>query len=185
MNSKANYIFSFMLGAAVGAAITARYLTKKYEDTFYFEDDEQEDSIENDRTEAPVEFIQAVQAKANEARTKRDITEYASKIKQEKYDTEEATDVENYETVEAPYVITPDEFGEYGYETISLTYYADDVLTDDGDDIIDDPAEIVGRDFSSHFGEYEDDSVFIRNDTKRCDYEILKDYRKYSELDIR
>ena len=33
-----------------------------------------------------------------------------------------------------------------------------------------------------HFGEYEEDAVFARNDAKRCDYEILKDERTYAEF---
>ena len=34
----------------------------------------------------------------------------------------------------------------------------------------------------SHFGEYEDDSVFVRNDDRKCDYEILMDQRLYSDV---
>ena len=45
-----------------------------------------------------------------------------------------------------------------------------------------DIAETVGNDFQTHFGEYEDDSVFIRNPARKCDYEILLDYRKYADI---
>lgn len=41
--------------------------------------------------------------------------------------------------------------------------------------------EIVG-DGLEHFGEYEEDSVFMRNDAKRCDYEILRDLRTFAEF---
>lgn len=34
----------------------------------------------------------------------------------------------------------------------------------------------------NHFGEYEKDSVFVRSDPKRCDYEILRDLRSYAEF---
>lgn len=82
--------------------------------------------------------------------------------------------------VERPYVIKPEEFGEIeGYSTISLSYYADGILADENDDIVDSPEDTVGTDFLNHFGEYEYDSVYIRNDAKLCDYEILKDLRKY------
>ena len=47
--------------------------------------------------------------------------------------------------------------------------------------IIDDIAGTVGEDFADHFGEYEDDSVHIRNDVARCEYEILADLRSYSD----
>ena len=39
----------------------------------------------------------------------------------------------------------------------------------------------VGDDYADHFGEYEDDSVFVRNDLTRCEYEILADTRKYTD----
>ena len=82
-----------------------------------------------------------------------------------------------------PYVIPPDEFDELdGYEVISLTYYADGVLTDDYNEPVEDVENTVGSDSLTHFGEYEDDSVFVRNDNLKVDYEILADMRKYSDV---
>ena len=52
---------------------------------------------------------------------------------------------------------------------------------DDGGDKIEDVDDVVGMESLTHFGEYEDDSVFVRNDRLRCDYEILMDERTYSE----
>jgi hypothetical protein len=72
-----------------------------------------------------------------------------------------------------------------------LTYYADDVLAleyadrDTGEikyDVIDDVEHTIGADSLTHFGEYEDDSVHVRNDRLECDYEILRDYRKFSDI---
>lgn len=68
----------------------------------------------------------------------------------------------------------------YGW-TDSLTYFADGVLADECGEIVDDVEEIIG-DGLDHFGEYEDDSVFVRSDAKRCDYEILKDLRDFSDF---
>ena len=65
------------------------------------------------------------------------------------------------------------------YETESLTYYSDGVLTDEYDNPIEDIERLVGSDALTHFGEYEDDSVFVRNDDLKTDFEILKDYAKY------
>lgn len=84
-----------------------------------------------------------------------------------------------------PYVISPDEFGEKydeGYETETLTYYADGVLTDDADDIIENIPAMVGKDFDKHFGEYEEDAVYVRNEKHKADYEILRDSRKYEDV---
>ena len=55
------------------------------------------------------------------------------------------------------------------------------VLVDDGGDKIEDVDDVVGMESLTNFGEFEDDSVFVRNDRLRCDYEILMDERTYSE----
>lgn len=81
-----------------------------------------------------------------------------------------------------PYVVSPNDFGEKeDYLKVSLTYYIDGVLADDTGYVIDNVEEMIG-DALEHFGEYEDDSVFCRNDAKKCDYEILKDLHKYSDI---
>lgn len=82
-------------------------------------------------------------------------------------------------------VIPPEEFGDLDeYDKVSLTYYADGTLADEKDRPMssEDISETVGRDAVTHFGEYEDDSVFVRNDNLRVDYEILADKRTYKEL---
>ena len=90
---------------------------------------------------------------------------------------------EKVNMVEKPYIISPEEFGDFDeYTKLSLTYYSDGVLADENDEIVDDIDETVGADFADHFGEYEDDSVFVRNDRLKCDYEILRDNRSYSDV---
>lgn len=103
---------------------------------------------------------------------------YASshETKPEKEDEEEILEMDK------PYVIPPEEFGELGYDIVSLTLYSDGVLTDEHDNVIEDVDEIVGKDSLNHFGEYEDDSVFVRNDALEVDYEILADVREYSDI---
>ena len=63
---------------------------------------------------------------------------------------------------------------------ISLTYYSGNgVLVDDNEEQVDNVEELVGEDSLKHFGEYEDDSVYVRNDERKCDYEILLDESNY------
>ena len=38
---------------------------------------------------------------------------------------------------------------------------------------------IGGPEVFSHFGEYEEDSIYVRNDVTGIDYEILLDHRLY------
>ena len=80
-------------------------------------------------------------------------------------------------------MISPEEFDEIdGYECVTLIYYSDGVLVDDAEEIIDDVEDIVGPDALNSFGRYEDDAVHVRNNRLKCDYEILKDTRCYSDI---
>lgn len=84
-----------------------------------------------------------------------------------------------------PYVISPQEFDTIrGYEAISLTLYADHVVADDDDNAMseEDVEETITRESLNHFGEYENDSVYVRNDDMRTDYEILLDERRYADV---
>ena len=97
----------------------------------------------------------------------------------------ELFEVERASDSDRPYVIDPWDFGgEEGYDTVTLIYYADDVLTDSDNNVIEDEDidDFVGADFAEHFGEYEKDCVCVRNDRLKIDYEICRDIIKYSTL---
>ena len=82
------------------------------------------------------------------------------------------------------YVISPEEFGESELPSESLTYWADGIVTDEANCVMDedDIEETIGSDALNHFGEYEDDSVFVRNETLDKEYEILMDTRRFSDV---
>lgn len=85
--------------------------------------------------------------------------------------------------VSSPIVIPPQEYGEESdYEKISLTYYSDRILADEDDNRIVDVEGCVGEKSLLTFGEYEDDSVFVRNDPQKTYYEILLDQRRYADV---
>lgn len=177
MNNNAKIVTAFIFGAIIGAAIAFRYALKKM-DTEYDELIDNE-AREEDGDDSITTITDEIRNAAEKAKNKHDITEYASKIHKEAYNPEESDVPEDIKIVDTPYVISPEKFGECGNETISLTYYSDGVLVDENDELVDNTDEIVGKDFASHFGEYEEDSIFIRNDSKKCDYEILRDYKTY------
>lgn len=82
-----------------------------------------------------------------------------------------------------PYVISPEEFGEIpGYSRFTLKYFKDGFLIDDQNQPIDDVETVVGKDFMNHFGEYEDDTVYIRNDRVESDFEILFVDEEYMDV---
>lgn len=90
----------------------------------------------------------------------------------------------NHEEEEGnPHVITPEKFGDNtSYDRITLTYYADHVLADENDEIIQDVEETIGFGSLNHFGEYEADIVYVQNDILKCYYEITRDLRKYEDV---
>lgn len=101
-------------------------------------------------------------------------------IMENKYISSATSDKEPDVVNDVPYVIKPEEYGEFAeYSQISLTYYSNGIIVDEMDEIVDDVDELLGPNVESHFGEYEEDSVHIRNDRTKCDYEILYDLRPY------
>ena len=187
MNKTKNFMM-FVLGVAVGSVVTWRYVEKKYEQIAQ----DEIDSVKEVFSKREAEFTEdtEVQIKADNARGKSSIIEYAAHLHEQGYTNysdmvdEKPEEVkEEPMSIDKPYVITPEEFGDLDdYETISLTYYADQILADDNDVIVDDIEDVVGFDSLNSFGEYEDDSVFVRNDRLKCDYEIMLDQRKYSDV---
>lgn len=82
-----------------------------------------------------------------------------------------------------PFIIDPSEFGENPeYDTETLTYFADGVLVDDVDDVIEEPDIVVGLENLKVFEEFGATSVYVRNDIYKTDYEIIRDDWNYSDL---
>ena len=176
MKTVLNNFVIFAVGAAVGAAATCKFFRDKYEQIA----DEKINSLKElyNRKYSEIEEHPEDESYSDDQIA---IEEYRNTIQEEGYANYAESKVVN--NVEKPYVIKPEEFGEMDdYDTVSLTYYSDEVLTSDRDDRVEDVENTVGLDFASHFGEYEDDSVFIRNDRLKTDYEILIDLRNYSDV---
>ena len=162
---------AFSVGAIAGAYAAYKKLDARYQTRL-------EDDL-NEAREERREFLRSRKTAKEEKeedvpeKDDKDIGNLSKKISELGYDTQKDT----------PYVISPDDFGEFeDYEMITLTYFSDGVLTDDNKQRLDDAEDIVGKDFAEHFGEYEDDAVYIRNDERKCDYEIIRDLDSYSEL---
>lgn len=192
MNNGKACTVAFVLGAVVGSAVTWGVIKKKYEQIA----NEEIESVKEvfSRKDEPSEPETNTEPEDGIKRAEKpDIKEYAAMLQQKGY-TDYAGDAQSEDDAEQltfeevidrdkPYVITPEEFGERDdYDTVSLVYYADDILADDADEIVWDVEGVVGRDSLNHFGEYEDDSVFVRNEQEQTDYEILLDSRNYYDI---
>lgn len=185
MNKAAGFVI-FVMGAAVGSAVTWQYAKKKYEQIAQEEIESVKEvfSKREPDTEITIDSTERQIARVEKMTGKPDISEYSEKMQKSytNYSGFKADEKEQEAMSNRPYVISPEEFGENEeYERISLTYYADQVLADENDELIEDADDVVGMESLTHFGEYEDDSVFVRNDRLKCDYEILMDQRTYSD----
>ena len=180
--SKLGTIFAFSLGAAAGAVVTWKVLKKKYERYAQEEIDSVKETYKKkyeykDEDKVIYEPTPEVEDAINAGEM---VTAYGYSTFSE-YTTTEIKETKD-EKKEGPYVISPEEFDEIGYETSNLTYYADGVLADDVNDVIENVEALVGEDSLEAFGEYEDDTVFVRNDSLKTDFEICRDKRNYSDV---
>ena len=187
MKQKLLYLVMFAAGATIGSAVSWQLAKNKYKQIADEEIQSVKDAFSKKENDVNTKLSTAnAMLKKNMINSDLNSTHkdaYKDILTTNKYLYSENTNAKKEVPETGPYVISPDEFGELDdYETISLTYYSDKVLADDMDQVIDDYMVCVGNDFMNHFGEYEDDSVFIRNDVRKCDYEILYDLRPYSEL---
>lgn len=190
----------FAAGALAGAAVAARVVREKYqqeaeeeiaemrdyyrelrknakasnEDTIV-EENSKEEKEENDKNE----YDEIVKNYTN-------YTQYLSKAAAKYFDTEtkenkkeEKEERTNYE----PFIIDAEEFGEDPtYDTATLTYYKDKVLTNDLDDVID--YSVAGEENLKIFDEHPDcKAIYVRDDIYMVDYEILRDPYQYDEYD--
>lgn len=179
MNKTVTTVMAFAVGAAAGVAATWKFFEEKYARIAQEEIDSVKEvfskrdrkEVQPEKTEPVVEAtienpkeLIAINKKA------RAIIDYSGYSSSQDEKPEEPK----------PYVIPPEAFGELeeeGYTNVSLTFCSDQVVIDDNNDILEDVNDVIGFESLSHFGEYEDDAVYVRNDKLHCDYEILLDQR--------
>lgn len=173
-------VFIFAAGAVLGSVITWSVIKEKYKRIAEKEIESVKEVFKKkvEKEPEPEEYsptIEDLQELKNKLETNA-YTNYSGGEKPKEKEKEKEDDEME------PYVIAPEEYDENGYKTMSLTFWSDGVVTDEANFPIDDIEETIGEDSLTHFGEYEDDSVFVRNDRLRTDYEILMDTRKFADV---
>lgn len=204
-------ILMFISGAAFGAAITVKVVKTKYEklaneEVKIVREYYASKRSETDTTEVEVEVTTKYTEEIKELdRIKKldgeeKFDAYLDLIEKNGYtprDTDEKEDDKNTEKKEIVTVkhknntvlITPEELGEEVeeyercFDITTLIYYADGVMAYHEDEhLVDDVEDLVGTEFKDHFGDYEDDAVFVRNFRNETDYEIIRDDDKYYDI---
>lgn len=191
--------FTFVTGLVIGSVVTYVVVKDKFEKIAQEEIDSVKEVFGRRVEKEADKKVEKIAEKEVE-KIRKEYNDYGSLTKNytsySKNETEEDDcaqvedgvelfEVERASNSDRPYVIDPWDFGgEEGYDTVTLNYYADDVLTDSDNNVIEDEDidDFVGADFAEHFGEYEKDCVCVRNDRLKIDYEICRDIIKYSTL---
>lgn len=183
-----NNFITFLAGIGVGSVVTWALLNNKYRQLAQEEIDSVKEEFRKDvKKEVEPEEKQEIEEPEEEQEENEEMDKYKKLVRDYRKEStmkkkEEDKDME----YDIPYVIPPEEFDTLdNYEVISLTYYQDGVVTDDaGEPMSDEEIEAaIGHDSLNHFGEYEEDSVFVRNDERQTDYEILMDADYYNPQD--
>lgn len=190
---------AFLLGTIGGGAGAWFFLKDKYakhseqdiqsvKDAFRDREQKLEAKIKDLKTQLgfegePIDISAPTVLANKKVEEKEDVLKYATGRKYTQYTSSVCSETTNHSTKnDYVTIIPPYDYGEMeDYTKVTLSYYADGVLADEYGVIVDDVEEIVG-DALNHFGEYEDDSVYCRNDQKKCDYAILKDLRRYADV---
>lgn len=172
------FIVGFVVGAGAATLICKRYYDSKLEEevesvkeAFKTSNKDKEEPEEDFKEE-----VRIVDPVLDSDRPEiKDLKDYANILRKSGY-----TGPEKKSSI---YTIAPDEFGEdeENYETVSLTYYADGVLCDENDEVMEEPEQYIG-DALNKFGEWEPDAAYVRNEYLHIEYEILKDERPFSEV---
>lgn len=189
---KLSNVLWFVGGAATGSLVVWQLLKRKYQK---IADEEIASVKEAYKNKKPVEEVKIPKEVIEEARNTRDeqiaekremahsafnkpdIHEYAERVSEYT-----ANPHESAKRPMAPYIISEDEFGNCDYACLSFTYYADDILADDGDFVVDDIDRTVGIDNLDDLAAKREDIIYVRNDERRTDYEIARSERLYSEV---
>lgn len=188
MNCTLSKVIIFAAGAAIGSAVTCKFWKDRYAKIAQAEIDEVTERFatirakkESETEQMAIEFHDVKPESKDVEKPYKPTPE--EKVQYENYAARYSNQVKETPATEDPYVIPPEEFGEHpDYEQVSLTYYADGILADEWDNVIEDVDEVIGKGSLNRFGEYEDDSVFVRHDLLKTDYEILRDERDYLDV---
>lgn len=169
-------IFIFVIGVVSGTFVGAQIAKKKYEEIANEEIEEIRAYYkEREKEVKEIEEPNAVEAPEEKSIEVEERKQYDNIIKRGNY---MAVDEEEQNNVcDEAYPIDPSEFGNDGKNaTETLTYFADGVLVNEVDEVVEDPDLVVGRHHIDIFNEFPDATcVYVRNDLDGTDYEILKD----------
>lgn len=177
--TKLYFLAGLVVGAAAGSVVSWRLLKKRYSELA----DREIESVKEEFAKERKIFVEEkeTEIKAKVATDKPDIMDYAKVVSKEGY-TKYRKPEESTAKEDEPYIISPELFGELDdYECVTVKYYIEDgILTDDNDEMVDDPSHIIpveGLDREDSL-----DVIYTRNDILKVDYEIIVTLDSYDDV---
>ncbi|MDR0918120.1 MAG: hypothetical protein LBM93_02560 [Oscillospiraceae bacterium] len=167
----------FAVGVAVGATSAWYFAKRKYEAITQEEIDSVKEVFQRNRKNPKEnEFDKLVKSYGDILTT----CNYVSK----KSDIFSVKDEhKKIEELLLPEMISDDVFGDNDdFETMTLFWYADKILADYDNEVIDNIDDVVGKETLKYLDACRGDVIYVRNPKLKCDYEICKDKRKFSNL---
>lgn len=82
-----------------------------------------------------------------------------------------------------PYILSEDEWDDPvpAYDKITLEYFVeDDILIDSLSHELLDVSQTISEANVEYLNETDEDYIYVRNDKKGCDYEVIKNYEEYA-----
>lgn len=188
MNTFVKDAIVFAFGAAVGGVIGYIYASKHRDEYEIINDNNEEETDKKDETHVGLNI---------KAWEKPPITDYVKMYKGENENTmmnvndittrpvDDSDLIVSTKESEKDYkitLLTPDEFDEEANKgnAVELHYYEDGILADDDDNVINDIDEFIGLESLKHFGEFEDNLLFVKNNGTDIAYEVVYENTTYA-----
>jgi gas vesicle protein len=207
VNRIVSHTFVLILGGAAGVFVGMKLAEKKADEKYEKIIQEEITSIRERLGQKKKQLMENVEGMDEEisasVQTKEKnrpiaLKEYEKKMKEmgyDKLDNEKDPDFYKYQEMSRdsiarsrmePHVITYEEFNETmeEYDKVSINFYEDDeILTDENDEVIPYPVDVIGSEALNMFGEGSEDPeiVYVRNDKMGTDYEIARLSKSYAE----
>lgn len=190
MTNSAVGTIGFLVGAAIGSVVTWKAVKDKYEKMAEEEIDsmrayyqkkkhpEKKRAVKKEEKPEKPEQPRVDEAMARRAEER---AIQAGYIHYSSVDRRANTEEKAFEDV--PYLIDEETFDNDDFNTkIEWTYYADDILTDENEDIIStqEIEDSIGMESLGHFGKA--NAIYVRNDRLKAIYMICKDKRNYADV---
>ena len=183
-------ILALIAGIGIGVAISWTYNKNKYEEMVQEEveslrENNKKKSKKSEQTEEKEQDKNTISQKEKKEYDKQ--LDGVKKIIDYNHYSQNEEDEEKDADHQFMTIIKPEEFADkIGYDTDSFYIFANNVVTDENNEVITNVKETLGftvEEIRNQFGVYENDAVYIRNPKLNMDYEVLRELETYQKRD--